>query len=159
MGHKSKKRSEGVPPPPPPPFNMNNLGQLFNNVDVNSMSNMLNNMDLNQVMSMFSKSFNPSQNNPQEATPPPNTEDANPLNNPKPNLDPVLPPNDPTVLVLNSLKPFLPPDKCIIIDNMIQLIGIKSVMDTLFPPAQVKVKENPQAKKEEEKASETSKES
>lgn len=50
-------------------------------------------------------------------------------------LNPVLPPNDPTVMILNSLKPFLPPDKCIVIDNMIQVFGIKTVIDKIFPPS------------------------
>lgn len=50
-------------------------------------------------------------------------------------LSHILPPNDPTVMILNSLKPFLPPDKCIIVDNMIQIYGIKRVIDKIFPPS------------------------
>lgn len=50
-------------------------------------------------------------------------------------LSHILPPNDPTVMILNSLKPLLPPDKCVIIDNMIQIYGIKKVIDKIFPPS------------------------
>lgn len=168
MGHHSKKKNQGTPPPVPPQPNMNNLGQLFNNIDVNSMSNMLNNIDVNQVMSMLSKSFIPPTAAPPQSADPLNTgksEGSNSLNNPnmnlfnfipvppQQNLNPILPSNDPTVMVLNSLKPFLPPDKCMIIDNMIQLIGIKSVMDKIFPPTtQVKKSEDTKANQEENKA-------
>lgn len=171
MGHHSKKKNQGTPPPVSPQPNMNNLGQLFNNIDVNSMSNMLNNIDVNQVMSMLSKSFVPPITAPPQNTNSSNTvknEGSTPLNYPnmnlfssipgfapvppQQNLDPVLPPNDPTVLVLNSIKPFLPPDKCLIIDNMIQLLGIKAVIDKIFPPAaQVKNSENTKSNSEENK--------
>lgn len=50
-------------------------------------------------------------------------------------ISPILPPNDPTVMILNSLKPFLPPDKCTVLDNMIQIYGIKTVIDKIFPPS------------------------
>jgi hypothetical protein len=69
-------------------------------------------------------------------------------------LNPVLPPNDPTVMILNSLKPFLPPDKCKVIDNMIQVYGIKTVIDKIFPPSvqtnNLKVKNNFDGTKSEE---------
>lgn len=72
---------------------------------------------------------------------------------PEPPLNPVLPPNDPTVMILNSLKPFLPPDKCTIIDNMIQIYGIKTVIDKIFPPSaqasNINVKTNPDSSKPE----------
>lgn len=50
-------------------------------------------------------------------------------------LSHILPPNDPTVMILNSLKPLIPSDKSIIIDNMIQIYGIKMVIDKIFPPS------------------------
>ncbi len=65
-----------------------------------------------------------------------NVADSNPANKSIPSpLSPVLPLNDPTVMILNSLKPFLPSDKCKVIDNMIQVYGIKTVIDKIFPPS------------------------
>lgn len=84
-----------------------------------------------------------------------NIPNTNPINTPaQPPFSPVLPANDPTVMILNSLKPFLPPDKCTIIDNMIQLYGIKTVIDKIFPPSiptnNVNVKNNTDVNKSEE---------
>lgn len=167
MGHHSKKKNQGSPQQAPAQPNMNNLGQLFNNIDINSMSSMLNNIDINQVMSMLSKGFVP----PTTAPPPSNdssstakSDGSDTIKNPNMNIfnsiptppqgdfNPVLPTNDPAVMVLNSLKPFLPPDKCMIIDNMIQLLGIKTVIDKIFPPsAQAKNNEKPKSNIEESK--------
>lgn len=174
MGHRNKKATQNIPTPAPnPPFDINNMGQLLNNVDINSMSNMLSNMDINQVISVLSKAFTPpintspgnvpsntgnstpngssadipnnSSNNTSNDAPKAeylnplkafNIPDFNPANKSIPSpLSPVLPPNDPTVMILNSLKPFLPSDKCKVIDNMIQVYGIKTVIDKIFPPS------------------------
>lgn len=167
MGHRNKKTTQNPTiPGPNPPFDINNMGQLLNNIDINSMSNSLNNIDINQVMSILSKAFTPTTNSsPGNITPNvpnndpsndasnntsndvPITENFNPLktfsmpnfntmNSPtQSTLSPVLPPNDPTVMILNSLKPFLPSDKHIIVDNMIQIYGIKTVIDKIFPPS------------------------
>lgn len=165
MGHHKKNTQNAPTPPPYPPFDFNNISKVLNNVDINSMSNTLNNMDLNQVMSVLSKAFTPSMNtspgtvsnnlgsSTQNAVPAdmpsssPAEEYFNPLrafnipdNNQtntsaQPPLSPELPPNDPTVMILNSLKPLLPPDKCTIIDNMIKIYGIKTVIDKIFPPS------------------------
>lgn len=82
---------------------------------------------------------------------------------PEPPLNHVLPPNDPTVMILNSLKPFLPPDKCTIIDNMIQIYGIKTVIDKIFPPSvqanSPNVKNNSDGSKSEEQPNEKTKSS
>lgn len=133
MGHKSKKRKQSTPPPYPQ-MDVNSMGQLFNNIDVNSMSNILGNIDINQIISMLS---NTTQANAVPQNQVPNekeNEGSNPnLQNSTPQ-NPVLPSNDPTVMVLNSIKPFLPPDKSKIIDDLIQLIGIKVVIDKVFPP-------------------------
>jgi hypothetical protein len=146
-------------PPYAPSFDINGIGQLLNNIDVNSMANMMKNIDINQVMSMMSKTIAPQPNAAPANTPDntanntgssstdntPKTGNINPFNmfnipgfnavpiQPQP-LNPILPSNDPTVMVLNSLKPFLPPDKCKVIDDIIQLLGIKLVIDKVFPP-------------------------
>ncbi len=154
MGHHSKKSSKVQPIPTP--IDINSMGQLLNNVDINTMSNMLNSIDINQVMSMLSNAFVPPVP-PAVDTVKDNEEIKNdsPLESPKainisdifqdlskgmgskqPAVNPVLSPNDPVVIVLSSLKPFLAPDKSTIIDDMIKLLGIKAVVDSIFPPGQ-----------------------
>lgn len=142
MGHKSKKKKQSTPPPYPQ-MDMNNMGQPFNNIDISSMSNILNNMDINQIVSMLSNTFTNQTNavpNPasevnvkNEGNNPFNLQNSTPQNT-QPNPNPLLQPNDPIVMVLNSIKPLLPPDKSKIIDDFIQLIGIKMVIDKVFPP-------------------------
>jgi hypothetical protein len=150
MGHSSRKSNQSAPSPQG--FDLNALGQIMNNIDVSAMTNMLNNIDISQIMSMMnnvngpvpiennlkeasSKGFEQS-SNPETASPVFNTVPIEPIKfnpNPEP-VTPQLPPNDPIVMVLNSLKPFLPKDKCKIIDDMITLLGIKVVVDSIFPP-------------------------
>lgn len=158
MGHHSKKNNQAAAAAPT--IDINSLGRLLNNVDINAMSNMLNGMDINQIMSLLSNAFvsppaSPSKENINSVN---ETKNDIPSDSPKtinvsdifksfktpegsptqPVLDPTLPPNDPVVIVLNSLKPFLPPDKSVIVDDMIKLLGIKSVIDTIFPNGQVR---------------------
>jgi hypothetical protein len=156
MGHHSKKNNQAAAAPQQ--FDLNTVGQMLSNVDVNAMSNMLNSIDMNQVMSVLQKSFTPPANPiPTPAMPQKesstNEQPSGALNtgnfnfpfpmfsqspSPQPQLNPVLPSNEPVVLILNSLKPFLPPDKCLIIDDLVKLLGIKAVVDAIFPPAAVK---------------------
>lgn len=158
MGHHSKKNNQAAAAAPT--IDINSLGRLLNNVDINAMSNMLNSMDINQIMSLLSNAFvsppaSPSKENISSVSETKNdvtsdssktinvsdifqsfkTPDGSPQ---QPVLNPTLPPNDPVVIVLNSLKPFLTPDKSIIIDDMIKLLGIKSVIDTIFPNVQTR---------------------
>lgn len=154
MGHHSKKGSKTQPVPAP--IDINSMGQLLNNVDVNSMANMMSSIDINQIISMLSNAFVP-------AAPPvlenvtaneeinntTSTESPKEINisdifqkftsegtQKQPVLNPVLPPNDPVVIVLSSLKPFLASDKSTVIDDMIKLLGIKAVIDSIFPSVQ-----------------------
>ena len=157
MGHHSKKNNRNVPATPP--VDMNSLGQLLNNVDINSMSTMLNGIDVNQVISMLSNALVPPTGNssqesinakedvhPETSSVPSKTLDISEIFQSftsektlkHPILNPVLPPNDPIVIVLNSLRPFLPSDKSGVVDDMIKLLGIKLVIDSIFPPVQDK---------------------
>jgi hypothetical protein len=157
MGHHSKKNNRNLPATPP--MDMNSLGQLLNNVDINAMSTMLNGIDVNQVISMLTNAFVPPTVSPsqesisekEDVQPEVSSESSKTFNisevfqsfssegiSKQPVLNPVLPPNDPIVIVLNSLKPFLPSDKSGVIDDMIKLLGIKLVIDSIFPPIQNK---------------------
>lgn len=145
MGHKSKKNRQ-ITPPPYPQMDIGSIGQAFNNIDINSISNMLNNMDINQIVSMLSNTLtnqtNTSPPSPASEVKVKNEEgslfNSNLQNltsqNLQPESNPLLPPNDPIVMVLNSIKPLLPPDKSKIIDDFTQLIGIKIIIDKIFPP-------------------------
>jgi hypothetical protein len=144
MGHSSKKSNQSLPANQA--LDLNALGQIMQNIDVSAMANMLNGIDMNQVMSMLSGVVpQPGQQNTSEAEVSkeaqvlrdiPFPEPPSPVEpvNPGPNaLNPQLPPNDPIVIILNSLKPFLPQEKCKVIDDMIMLLGIKTVIDSVFP--------------------------
>lgn len=153
MGHSSRKSNQSIPSPQGLDFNA--LGQIMKNIDVSAMANMLNSIDINQVMSMLSgaggmvpaaasseeaaqikvEETTRSDSAPNQTYSIPIPASTEPINlNPNPTfINPVLPPNDPIALVLNSIKPFLPQDKCKIIDDMISLLGIKLVIDSIFP--------------------------
>lgn len=159
MGHHSKRNKFTANSPPPYP---NPLGQFFNGLDINSMSNMLNSIDINKLVSLLS---NPN-SKPTGAASEVNTAEASSnTSTPKPpspqseasiqpniadllkdfqreampkegNYAPELPPDDPVVIVLNGIKPLLPLDKVEIVDSFIKLLGIKKVIDSIFPPQQ-----------------------
>lgn len=141
MGHKRKKNIQPqAPQNPPQPINLDAIGKIMENIDVSAMANMLNSIDINQIMSLLSNNnpipninLNPLDNRGEEQQ---NIAAGNPLPIPSTQapIIPELPQNDPTFVILNSLKPFLPEDKCKIIDDMIKLLGIKSVIDSIFPP-------------------------
>lgn len=142
MGHSHRRNTQPQPVNPQqgvPPIDFGALSRMMGNIDVSAMANMLNGIDLNQVMSLLSNPA-PAQNQESEQKIEKTENSENIAQNlfasiaqPQSPVAPELSPEDPTYIVLNSLKPFLPQDKCTLIDDMIKLLGIKSVIDSIFP--------------------------
>jgi hypothetical protein len=112
---------------PAPMPDLNAIGKLLGNVDMSALSGLLNNIDINQVMSMMAPLMNSN-------TAPNFAPNVAPNGGPLP-AAPLFPAiNDPRVAVLNSIKPFLPPHRITIIDQIIKFLGVVVTINSLMPP-------------------------
>ncbi|WP_143287239.1 hypothetical protein [Caloramator quimbayensis] len=153
--HKSKKESpnQNQQYNQYPNANQNNMPNLPMNFDLSSLLGMLNNVDINQLSSMLSNLTgknssdikqsveNLTKGNPQSISEMLNNVDMNQVSsmlqsmgiNPQDISMPSNKKGDIRVEVLNSLKPFLPEDKCKMIDDIINFLRLKGVLDKATP--------------------------
>lgn len=133
MGHHYKKKNHNTSISE---VDLNSQSQTLNNITPSDLSKVMKNIDINKIISMMSNAFLPLYNAEENKSS--NSED---IISQHPSLSSditeqtqysPLSPCDPSIVILNSLKPFLPEDKCRIIDGMLHALGIKSVIDTFL---------------------------
>ncbi|EYE89027.1 hypothetical protein Q428_05015 [Fervidicella metallireducens AeB] len=135
MGHHHHRRKDRM--------DSNNNDNSINNMDVSSIPNLINNNNLNQALNSLGGTNNQSIQNLLKGV------DVNQISSllSQLNLSPqyegnVLSDNDPRREILNSLKSFLPENRCRIIDEIINLYSLKTVIDNAIPQNQNKKPSN-----------------
>ncbi|QCX33070.1 hypothetical protein FDN13_04725 [Caloramator sp. E03] len=133
--------------------NANQSPNIPTNFDISSLLGMLNNIDINQLSSMLSQLTGKNSNdikdsmeslskgNNQAIADMLKNVDVNQISsmlssmgiNPQDFSFPSNKKGDIRVEVLNSLKPFLPEDKCKMIDDIINFLRLKGVLDKAVP--------------------------
>lgn len=142
-----------------PSFDLNSLTKMLGNINIPALANILGSININEILPLITKMMsgglaggapNPGLpvNNPvfpaqsQAVVPqgygqiPGQPAPFDPMTIiPKPYLQ------DPRVVVLNTMKPFLPPDKCTIIDSILGILGVIFTVNSVLPhrPASVPV--------------------
>lgn len=109
MLSKMNQNPQGNVQSPPEGSNNNINNNPLNNINPNDLNSMLKNIDMNQVSSMISQITG--------------GQGGSLLDMGKPK------PNDYRIGVLNSLKPFLPEDKCSMIDEIVKYLTLKTAID------------------------------
>jgi hypothetical protein len=134
------------PIPQIPGLDMNSLTKMLGGMNLPALSNMLSGVNIAQLLPLATqimggmKNLAPAPQNPgfggQNPGIIPQGYGQFPVQQAAPSLFPPIPQpyvNDPRVLVLNTMKPFLPADKCRIIDSILGVMAVIFTINSVLP--------------------------
>lgn len=134
------------PVPQIPGLDMNSIGKMLGGMNLPALSNMLSGVNIAQLIPLATQIMGgmkalapaPAQQNPGFGIQNPGVfpQQYGQVSQAESGMFPAIPApyaNDPRVLVLNTMKPFLPPDKCMIIDRIIGIMAVIFTISSVLP--------------------------